>query len=219
MRQFFFAANMLVLLVLAVAAVSGIGGMPLLAGAAPPKAAEAAGAGKSRIAVFNMVKVMMDYGKARYQVYQLTAERKKLSEGLNIQKAQFSKVQKDLNNPQNAQMKEELENRQLELKREIDDKTRGIDLELNAKSSLIISELYDDIKAAVDTIAGANDYDLVFAYPDATNADDMKSAYMKELKLKPPAAAPFYVAKRVDLTEAVIKELNQRNPAPAVPKQ
>ena len=52
----------------------------------------------------------------------------------------------------------------------------------------------------VDKTAEMNGYHIVFAYPDAVTPEELKSPYIKELKLKPPAAQPFYVAPHVDMT-------------------
>jgi hypothetical protein len=40
---------------------------------------------------------------------------------------------------------------------------------------------------------------------------------LKELKLKPPAAQPFFVARHIDLTGVIVETLNKWYPAPAVP--
>jgi hypothetical protein len=53
-----------------------------------------------------------------------------------------------------------------------------------------------------------NGYHIVFAYPDAVDPKEMDNPMIKELKLKPPAAQPFYVAKQVDVTGVVVQTLN-----------
>src|SRR5262249_20514507 len=82
----------------------------------------------------------------------------------------------------------------------------------NDEASTIISGLYDDIKKVVDATADMNGYHLIFAYPDAVTEEEKKNPFLKELKLKPPAAQPFYVARHVDLTGIVIDTLNKWNP-------
>ena len=52
----------------------------------------------------------------------------------------------------------------------------------------------------------------------AVTDEEKKSPYLKELKLKPPAAQPFYVAPQVDVTGVVVATLNKWYPAPAVPE-
>ena len=107
--------------------------------------------------------------------------------------------------------------RMLELSRKIQDQESTVNKTLNDEASAIISKLYDQIKTVVDKTAEMNGYHIVFAYPDAVTAEEMNSAMVKELKLKPPAAQPFFVAKHVDLTGVVVQTLNAWYPAPAVP--
>lgn len=218
MRRFLLLANTLVLLGLAVGmiAIIGFGGAPLLVGAGPPQPAVVQPA-ESKIAVFNMAAIMKEYKKAQYEVYKINEERKELSTELVRLRGNSMKLQQAVQSEQNAAKKEELMEQQLELSREIQDTERKINKRLNEKGAAVISELYDDIKAEVDKIAEAKSYDIVFAYPDAASQEELKSTYVKELKLKPPAAQPFFISKKVDLTGEIIKELNINNPVPPIP--
>ena len=96
----------------------------------------------------------------------------------------------------------------LDLARKIEDEDRRINKQLNDDASAIIGELYDKMKTVVDKTAEMNGYHIVFAYPDAVTPEEMKSPYIKELKLKQPAAQPFYVAPHADITAIVVKTLN-----------
>jgi Skp family chaperone for outer membrane proteins len=218
MRRFLLVANTLALLCLAATMIAmiGFGGMPLLVGAAPPQPAAVTTA-ESRIAVFNMAMIMKEYKKAQYAVFKIGKERRELSAELIPMRENYTKLEQKIQIAQNAAKKEELKEQLIELAREIQDTERKIDKHLNEKSSAVISELYDDIKAEVDKIAEVKGYDIVFAYPDATSPEELKSNYVKELKLKPPAAHPFFVSKKIDLTGEIIKELNINNPASPVP--
>ena len=113
----------------------------------------------------------------------------------------------------------EMTKRMVSLSRQIQDKDAEVTKMVNDDASVIISQLYDDIKTVVDKTAEMNGYHIVFAYPDAVTKEELNSAMVKELKLKPPAAQPFYVARHVDLTGIVIQTLNAWNPAPPVPAE
>lgn len=207
--------------------VLGFGGMLLLTsgshaqgpgGAAPPPAANPAPTARPTVAVFNMAAVMRDYGKAKYQVYQLNKDRMDMSKDLMAWRAEYIKLQQEVQDPKViADVKEKNGKRMVELARAIEDKDREVTKQLNDRATAIISALYDDIKTVVDKTAEMNGYHIVFAYPDAVTPEEAKSAMVKELKLKPPAASPFYVAKHVDLTGVVIQTLNAWYPSPAVP--
>ena len=210
-------------------ALAGLGGMLLLAGtsqgqgpggAVPPPGgggAPAPSSSRPTIAVFNMAAVMREFGQAKYQVYQLNEKRKSLSKDLIVWRAEYVKLQEDIPKQQVPTMRDQMSRRMLDLSRMIQDKDTEINKALNDDASKIISMLYDQIKTVVDKTADMNGYHIVFAYPDAVTAEEMNSSMVKELKLKPPAAQPFFVAKHVDLTGVVIQTLNAWYPAPAVP--
>jgi Skp family chaperone for outer membrane proteins len=199
----------------------GFGGIPLLAGLAqiqPPDTSTSSGSG-TKVAVFNIAAVMKDFGKAKYKVNELNEERKKMTSELVETKGRLVKLQQAIQGEQNSTRKEELIEEQRDLARQLEDKERNINKHLNDKASAIIGELYDDIKAVADKLSEKRGYDIIFSYPDATNAEEAKSAYVKELKLKPPAAQPFVVAKHADLTDEILDELNTRFPTPPIPPQ
>lgn len=204
------------------AALAGIGGMLLLAGAsqgqtpgapggAPPApgGAPAAGAtGRPVIAVFNMAAVMREFGQAKYQVHTLNEKRKGMSAQVVAWRAEYVKIQEELPKIQVPALREEMSKKMLDLSRRIQDEESKINKTLNDEASAIISKLYDQIKTVVDKTAEMNGYHIVFAYPDAVTEKEINDPMVKELKLKPPAAQPFFVAKHVDLTGVVVQTLN-----------
>jgi Skp family chaperone for outer membrane proteins len=209
-------------------ALVGFGGMLLLAGTSqgqPPAGGAPAPGGaqpqtntaRPTIAVFNMAAVMREFGQAKYQVYQLNEKRKSMSKDLVVWRAEYVKIQEELPKQQIAEEKDRMAKRMLELSRKIQDQDTVVNKTLNDEASSIISKLYDQIKTVVDKTAEMNGYHIVFAYPDAVTNEEINSAMVKELKLKPPAAQPFFVAKHVDLTSVVVQTLNAWYPAPAVP--
>jgi Skp family chaperone for outer membrane proteins len=202
-------------------ALAGFGGMLLLAATtqaqAPgaPGGAPAPGAGgaptqtgRPAIAVFNMAAVMREFGQAKYQVHTLNEKRKSMSAQVIAWRAEYVKIQEELPKIQVPALREEMSKKMLDLSRKIQDEEARINKTLNDEASAIISKLYDQIKTVVDKTAEMNGYHIVFAYPDAVTDKEMNDPMVKELKLKPPAAQPFFVAKHVDLTGVVVQTLN-----------
>jgi len=196
-------------------AALGVAGMLSLSGAAtaqpgapgaPPAAAPPAT--RPTIAVFNMAAVMRDFGQAKYQVYLLNNKKMEMSKKLLVLRAEYVQIQTDLQKNPNPPDKDAKGQRMLAIAREVEDEDRKISKQLNDDASAIIGDLYDRMKTVVDKTAEMNGYHIVFAYPDAVTAEEMKSPYIKELKLKPPAAQPFYVAAHADITGVVVKTLN-----------
>ena len=205
------------LLLAAESRAQGPGGAPAPGGGAPggqPPSTQV----RPTIAVFNMAAVMREYGKAKYQVYQLTQERIALTADVAKMKAEAAKLQQDIPNQQVPQLKEKMQKDLLELAHRIETRDQEVQTILNKKISGIISQIYDDIKLVVDKTAEMNGYHIVFAYPDVVTPEELAKPEIKELKLKPPAAQPFYIAKQVDVTGVVIQTLNAWYPSPQVPK-
>ncbi|QJW96310.1 OmpH family outer membrane protein [Frigoriglobus tundricola] len=198
-------------------AALGVAGVFLLtsaAGAQPPApgapgAPAAAPVTRPTVAVFNMAAVMRDFGQAKYQVYALNNKKSELSKNLLVWRSEYIQHQQDLQkNPQHPE-KEIKQQLMVKLARQIEDEDRRINKQLNDDASAIIGDLYDKMKTVVDKVAEMNGYHIVFAYPDAVTAEELKSPYIKELKLKPPAAQPFYVAPHADITNVVVMTLNK----------
>ena len=165
-----------------------------------------------RIAVFNMAAIMRDYEKSKYQVYLLNQKRLTESTVLQKKRAEYIKIQQQMQVETDADVKDKLGKTMRTLTIEIEDDDRRINKLLNDEASKVIVGLYDDIKTVVDKVAEANGYDIVFSYPDAVTAAERNSSTLKELKLKPAAAQPFFVAKHADITDEVVQKLNAANP-------
>lgn len=177
-------------------------------GGAPAPATNAPAPTRPTVAVFNMAAVMRDFGQAKYQVWLLNKRKTEESKKLVELRGEYIQLNQDLQrNPQHPE-KDAKQRRMIELQRLIEDEDRRINKLLNDAASAIISDLYDKIKTVIDRTAEMNGYHVVFAYPDAVTKEEMNNAYIKELKLKPPAAQPFYVAPHADITGVVVKALN-----------
>jgi Skp family chaperone for outer membrane proteins len=175
---------------------------------APPAAAPGVPATRPTVAVFNMAAVMRDFGQAKYQVWLLNGKKMEMSKNLILWRSEYIEIQQLLQKNPTHPEKEVKAQRMLALARSIEDEDRKINKQLNDDASAIIGDLYDKMKQVVDKTAEMNGYHIVFAYPDAVTPEEMKSPYIKELKLKPPAAQPFYVAPHADITAVVVKTLN-----------
>jgi Skp family chaperone for outer membrane proteins len=203
-------------------AALGVAGMLYLSGTAsaqnpapgaPPAAATpAVPATRPTVAVFNMAAVMREFGQAKYQVWLLNNKKTEMSKNLVTWRGEYIQHQQDIQkNPKHPELEQKTQ-RMLQLARQIEDEDRKINKQLNDDASAIIGDLYDKMKTVVDKTAEMNGYHIVFAYPDAVTAEEQKSPYIKELKLKPPAAQPFYVAPHADITAVVVKTLNSWYP-------
>lgn len=181
-------------------------------GGAPAAGAPATAGVRPTIAVFNMAAVMRDFEKAKYQVYLLNRSRVANSGKLAQLRTQALELKKQYDGAVDQGVKGKLEKDLMEVQHRFQVEERDVNKQLNDEASKIISKLYDEIKMVVDKTAEMNAYHIVFAYPDAVTPEEQANPYLKELKLKPPAAQPFYVSKQVDITPVVVTALNSWYP-------
>ena len=165
-----------------------------------------------KTAVFNLAAVMREFHQAKYQVWVLNNKKAELSKKLLSWREEYLRYQQALQKNPNHPEKEEIAQKMLNLARKIEDEDRRLNKQLNEEASAIISDLYDMMKATVDRIAQLNGYQLVLAYPDAVTHEEQQSPFIKELKLKPPAAQPFYAAPEIDITARLVDALNDKYP-------
>jgi Skp family chaperone for outer membrane proteins len=203
-----------------VAAVAALG-VAFVAGAAiSPGVAKPAGEKKPdeekavghKTAVFNMAAVMRDFQLAKYNVWRLNNKKMEMSKKMLGWREEYVRLQQDLQKNPTDPKKDEKSRKMLDLARKIEDADREINKQLNDDASAIIADLHDKIKVAVDRVADEFGFQLVLAYPDAVTPEEARSPYIKELKLKPPAAQPFYVDPEIDVTARVVKALNKKHP-------
>jgi Skp family chaperone for outer membrane proteins len=174
--------------------------------------APAAAAPRPAVAVFNMAAVMRDYHNAKYQVYLLSQKRQEMSTELVKARAEYADLQQAAQGEADPRVREDVAGRLKDLANRIAKEDGRINKVLNDEASKIISRLYDAIQAQVTRAAERHGYEVVLAYPDASTPEERASPHIKELKLKPPAAQPFFVSKRVDITEELVKAINAADP-------
>ena len=166
---------------------------------------------------FNMAKVMREYGYAKTEVAKLTEDRTRMSATLLKWKEEYGKMQKEIDADPTGRLKTERNDAMYRLARKIEDEDRRVQSILNDRISKVISQIYDRIHDEVVQMAKEKGLVAVMAYPDVVTPEEMAKPEIKELKLKPPAAQPFYLDPSVDYSDEIIKRLNSA-PTPAEKK-
>ena len=182
---------------------------------APPAAAPAAKPSTGRVSVFNVAKVMKDY--KRWQHFAKVMNDKRTSATADLVKLRNT-IAEQQNKMQSEPIKakqEELARAITEVQRQFEDKEKQYRKALDDESAGYLRNLFAEIQQCVKAIVEANGYDIVMAYPDAITAEELNSPLYYDLKLRPPAAMPFYVSPNVDMTEVLILTLNTNFPVPA----
>jgi Skp family chaperone for outer membrane proteins len=208
--------SVLVAGVVAASAAAFVAGAAVPDKGARPPAEVKADAGKPAVVVgqktgyFNMAKVMRDYKRAKTAVERLNSRRDRLTANLFGLRNMHAALQGQAQRATDPRQKDEISDDMIRLARQIEDADRVLNKMLNDKATFIIVELYDEIYATVEAVARENGLVAVLAYPDAVTREERENPQIKELKLKPPAAQPFYVDPSVDYSDEIVRRLNDK---------
>jgi Skp family chaperone for outer membrane proteins len=182
------------------------GGAPVAGGAAPA-------AGRD-VAVFNVAKVMKEFQKWQFYAQEMNKVRTAEATRLGQLQEGMTKLKADIEKETVAAQKDVKEKQLREMVRQYEDLDREVRKRIDEQSSKHLKELHDDINLVVQKVSERNGFGIVFAYPDATTEQEKTSPLYYELKLRPPAAMPFFVSPNCDITSAVIETLNKYRPSP-----
>jgi Skp family chaperone for outer membrane proteins len=162
-----------------------------------------------KIGFINMAKIMREYARAQTAVQRLTARKDRMSQNLIGMREMYKALQNTPKDP-NPNRQEQAAHEMLLLSRQIEDMDREINKLLNYQASTIIAELYDEIHAMSVELAHDRGLSVIFAYPDAVTREEQENPLVKELKLKPQAAQPFYLDPSIDYSDEMIERLNAK---------
>ncbi len=172
----------------------------------------------TRVAVFNVAKVMKDFKK--WQYYAVTMNNKRITAAgeLGKMRNEILELQQKAEKEPRKEVQEGLARAMLDKQRLFEDRERTYRKQLDEESAGHLKNLFVEIQRAVGAVVESNGYDVVFAYPDAVTPEEAASPLMVDLKMRPPAAIPFFVSKSADVTEVLIGTLNANFVAPgAIP--
>jgi Skp family chaperone for outer membrane proteins len=198
------------------AAGSAVAQTPPPAGAAPAPTTPTR-SDPPRVAAFNVAMLMKKFDK--WQYYAVTMENARITAAIELLKVrnEIVKMQEDLQKitekAQQGRMIDQIKEKQFAFEK----REQSLKDQLDADASKHLKELFADVNAVVAGVVESNGYDIVFAYPEATTKEEADSQNYIDLKLRATAAMPFYVAKRVDITEVMVATLNKHRPAPGPP--
>jgi Skp family chaperone for outer membrane proteins len=179
-------------------------------------AQEKAAAARSKIAIINIAKVLRNYNKANAQGKEIADRRKYYLDQVNVIRSKAADKNKELAAANNEKSKESVEVELRAFQRQVEDIDRKAQKELMDMSNDTIVRVYKEVQGMCEAIATANGFEMILAYPDATEAAEEGTAVVAQLKLQTPALMPFYVRQDLDITSYVIKALNDRYPAAPV---
>lgn len=200
-----------------------VAGAAFVTGASiPPKPpvkveAQAIGILTHKTGYFNIAAVMRENRRARTTIEQLNARKARMGANLAGLKAMHDDVKAQLETEvrkspaaKDKEREYQLGRDLVALARQIEDTARTSDKLLNERAAEVIAGIHDEIRAATAEMAHAHGLAAVLAYPDAVTPEEANNPMIKELRLKPPAALPFYLDPSVEYTQELIDRLNAR---------
>jgi Skp family chaperone for outer membrane proteins len=181
----------------------------------PPATTPPAAAPASRgTAVFNVPKVMREYQKWQFFAQEVNKDRQEKAALLAKKQNELVDLQNKIKVEPVKAKQDEMAQQMIVLQRQLEDMEKQARKEIDEKSMTHLRTLFGELRTVVDAVAKTNGFDLVLAYPDASTPEEMASPMYLEMKLRTPAAMPFYVSPNIDITAVVIQTLNKNFPAP-----
>jgi Skp family chaperone for outer membrane proteins len=166
---------------------------------------------RPKIALVNIAKVLKEYDKANAQGKQIADQRQGYLNQVNNYRTQLNEMNKKLAIATDAAMKDKITKDMTLITRQIEDVDAQAQKNLGEQSNATVVSVYKEIRETITAIAESNGLELVIAYPDASDAKDLDSPVVAQLKLQTPAMMPFY-HKNIDITAYVVDTLNKRYP-------
>ncbi len=173
---------------------------------------------QTRVGVVNMVQVIKNYHKFKTFDDELRLLAKPFEERdkelrKNLQQWTEAVARPDFN------QKEQAEGEIKKRKREIEDNALEAKKLLAKRNDEQIVQLYHEVEDAVKKYAVSNGYHIVLQYDERTNPSEIYSPINIQRKLQGSAstgcAVPVYIAPGLDLTQAVVSNLNAGAPTAA----
>ncbi len=170
-----------------------------------------------RVAVFNVAKLMNDFKKWQYFAVVMDNKRKTMAAELIKAKNQIVRMQESFEKEPEQAKRDQLAKAIRDARNAFDDREKVLKDSLDADVNVHLKELFQDVTLVVTKIAETRGLDIVFAYPEATNAKDAETQLYIDMKMRPQAAMPFFVRKSndVDITDLMLATLNEYRKPPA----
>jgi len=172
------------------------------------------GGESGRVAVFNITQIMKDYSKWQYFSTTVANEAKKAEGELIKLKINLTRMTEQAEKEPVQERRDALVKAIREGRNGLEDRQKQLKEQIEAKLVAHMKELFKNIQEVAQSVAESGNYDIVLTYPEGSTQQELDSPGLIELKMRPTAAMPFYVNKRIDVTEVMLVTLNKFRPAP-----
>lgn len=167
---------------------------------------------RTRIALINIAKVLKDYVKAQdFQKKLIETSKGYDAQYLEPIRKEIVKRQTDYQKPETPQaQRESLEREIRKFQLDLREKEEDVRKNLASQQGTLTVQLYREIEDATTYFAKSHDIELVMFYADTTNASNPYDPANIQRKLSMGAAMPMYSAPGMDISDAIVFMLNER---------
>jgi Skp family chaperone for outer membrane proteins len=166
----------------------------------------------TRVAVVNIATVFTGYKKAQFYKQEMEATYQPYKVKIESLQKEIYNAQVDLSKP--GANKEQLEQKVLAFKRQLEDVQRQGRGEIGKKSEAQLIQLWNEINEVIDRTAKANAFNIVLAFGEPSDVE-MKglgafaNINRKMSALEGGSTYPLYFDRSVDITPVVVDTLNR----------
>jgi Skp family chaperone for outer membrane proteins len=177
---------------------------------------------QTRIGLLNMVQVLKNYKKFQAMEQSIKKRAEELEKTLVPYQNELNAIRtayNDAKNPPSQAERERLEVRMKQKTLELQLKEEEAKKELIKMNGEAAVTIYKEVEDAVNLYARSNNLELVMFYNDAVTAEDYYHPANLQRKLTQPAAVmPLFVAPGMDISNAIVTNLNAKYaPSAAAP--
>lgn len=174
----------------------------------PQGGASSAPLPRNKIGTINLMRVVKGYKKWGAFEVEYKNSYNQFNADFEKRKARGQELQQKLPTIADAKAREESENELKRIQREIQDLGEQAKKQLGKMNEDMSVLIYKEIEVAVAALARSNDLELVMHYNDAIVPTEMYSAGNVQRKLQAGPLVPIYQVPGMDLTDYIIKMLN-----------
>ena len=169
--------------------------------------------GTTRIAVVNIGQVFNHYDRAKAFKADLEKTLKPFKDEANRITKNSAKWKAAIDNMDfQAATKEEYEEKIINAKRQLEDMSRKIQVELGAKQEQNLVTLWKEVQIGIKTVATHHKVDVVFGYGDPIEKellDLFPNVNRKMQAMDLGSTVPLFTSPRADISDEVVRNLNR----------
>jgi Skp family chaperone for outer membrane proteins len=168
----------------------------------------------TKVGIVNLSLVIQNYNKWLYFKEEYERDFKAEMEKIKPRATQLEEKKKQVELEVEPAKREAATKQFKAMERELQDMQEEAQNKLQKKNADEFVVLYQEVEAAVKSYAGRTGIELVMHYNDAPDYKDMYTPRNVARKMSSPGTMPLYMAPGINISEAIITDLNRAYTGP-----